>query len=578
MADIRKLIQTGPSRDSMRSAFPILNMVIDSANESLNTANEAKADSDYAVQTADTANTKSDSTQAQLDTIIIESGTSNAETLQARTDGSANTFNTLQARLNNSDTQLAEIAYTNVSAHTGTDSEKLNSFLSAHAGKTVRIPRGSYAIDTTVVVPAETEVIAEGVLFSSSSHITILELNSGVKLSGVEIQGAGNSVADTGGVGIHLSGVDANNYASDVKISNCNIHDIGFRGILVEFAENVLVEKNQIANIGYAAISGLSVNEMKVSKNKITNVSPGSSGNAYGVVFSRRTTDTTSVYPNSENCLAENNIIKDITIWEALDTHAGINIVFSKNTIRNCKVGVAIVTDGNGNAPQKCKALNNDIIGIGTGEGIKVTGIDASNKSYLCEIIGNVLEECGEQTNNISGAILFNYTIGCVVASNILRNCYTNGVTIGIENTGFNVNGNTIIDTQDSTYSAATGINVRYSNNRGTINGNTLLRVNDALNTYTAEQGIRLSTSVGNYVSIGVNSNNYVIPMSGVDGAVVDYGSFSNASAKLFAGLGTPEAVITAPVGSIYLRRDGGVGTSFYVKESGVGNTGWVPK
>lgn len=43
-------------------------------------------------------------------------------------------------------------------------------------------------------------------------------------------------------------------------------------------------------------------------------------------------------------------------------------------------------------------------------------------------------------------------------------------------------------------------------------------------------------------------------------------------------GTGSPEGVKTAPVGSMYGRTDGGAGTSFYVKESGTGNTGWVAK
>lgn len=38
---------------------------------------------------------------------------------------------------------------------------------------------------------------------------------------------------------------------------------------------------------------------------------------------------------------------------------------------------------------------------------------------------------------------------------------------------------------------------------------------------------------------------------------------------------GTPEAALSANVGSMCSRRDGGAGTSFYVKESGTGNTGW---
>lgn len=44
------------------------------------------------------------------------------------------------------------------------------------------------------------------------------------------------------------------------------------------------------------------------------------------------------------------------------------------------------------------------------------------------------------------------------------------------------------------------------------------------------------------------------------------------------ANAGSPEGSITAPVGSIYMRTDGGAVTSFYVKESGSGNTGWVAK
>lgn len=41
---------------------------------------------------------------------------------------------------------------------------------------------------------------------------------------------------------------------------------------------------------------------------------------------------------------------------------------------------------------------------------------------------------------------------------------------------------------------------------------------------------------------------------------------------------GTPEAVQRADVGSQWARTDGGAGTSFYVKESGTGTTGWIAK
>jgi hypothetical protein len=45
-----------------------------------------------------------------------------------------------------------------------------------------------------------------------------------------------------------------------------------------------------------------------------------------------------------------------------------------------------------------------------------------------------------------------------------------------------------------------------------------------------------------------------------------------------YRGNGTPEGAVAAPVGSLYLRMDGGATTTLYVKESGTGNTGWVAK
>jgi hypothetical protein len=52
-----------------------------------------------------------------------------------------------------------------------------------------------------------------------------------------------------------------------------------------------------------------------------------------------------------------------------------------------------------------------------------------------------------------------------------------------------------------------------------------------------------------------------------------------NTNAKIYAGEGLPENVVTADRGSIFLRTNGGPGYTFYVKESNDGtNTGWVSK
>ena len=54
--------------------------------------------------------------------------------------------------------------------------------------------------------------------------------------------------------------------------------------------------------------------------------------------------------------------------------------------------------------------------------------------------------------------------------------------------------------------------------------------------------------------------------------------NLSASGPTISAGAGTPESVIIAPVGSLFLRSDGGTGTTLYVKETGSGNTGWVAK
>ena len=49
----------------------------------------------------------------------------------------------------------------------------------------------------------------------------------------------------------------------------------------------------------------------------------------------------------------------------------------------------------------------------------------------------------------------------------------------------------------------------------------------------------------------------------------------STALALIYSGTNTPEGAVTAPVGSLFLRTNGGSGSTLYVKESGTGNTGW---
>lgn len=62
--------------------------------------------------------------------------------------------------------------------------------------------------------------------------------------------------------------------------------------------------------------------------------------------------------------------------------------------------------------------------------------------------------------------------------------------------------------------------------------------------------------------------------LRGLFASVIALGSESGPT--MSAGTGSPEGVVTAPIGSTYSRTDGGTNTATYRKESGAGNTGWV--
>lgn len=49
-------------------------------------------------------------------------------------------------------------------------------------------------------------------------------------------------------------------------------------------------------------------------------------------------------------------------------------------------------------------------------------------------------------------------------------------------------------------------------------------------------------------------------------------------NSRVMQGSGSPEGVVTAPVGALYTDSAGGAGTTLYVKESNTDNTGWIAK
>jgi len=93
-----------------------------------------------------------------------------------------------------------------------------------------------------------------------------------------------------------------------------------------------------------------------------------------------------------------------------------------------------------------------------------------------------------------------------------------------------------------------------------------------------ATTGANLGTNSG---TTSVRGNQVLIANAAGSKSVAVSGSalaFDSTGPTVSSGAGSPEGVVTAPKGSMYLRNDGGASTSLYIKESGSGNTGWAAK
>jgi hypothetical protein len=99
-----------------------------------------------------------------------------------------------------------------------------------------------------------------------------------------------------------------------------------------------------------------------------------------------------------------------------------------------------------------------------------------------------------------------------------------------------------------------------------------------------SDGAISVSTATTNWDNAGAYARVYKLTLTGSvvstteDHRAGPFGVHGFGPGVVLRGAGTPEGVVTAPVGVMFQRSDGGAGTSLYVKESGAGNTGWASK
>lgn len=406
------------------------------------------------------------------------------------------------------------------------DTAAFNSAVSAmSAGETLYIPAtpNGYKLTDSVNISKAMRIVSNGAKLTQTgtSKKGLYITASNVSVNGLYLAGRQFATATATEHAIHAKGTDGTAPITNVEVRDCRIENWGFYGILLEYVTDFEVARNRVKDVSYGGIVGLSVIHGVIGQNRVANITPGSGGNAYGIAVSRNTTDSLTTDPHAEDITIIGNEVRDIPIWEGLDTHAGIRIAFIGNTIYNTKYGIAL---GAANmltgsvptwAPKGCSVIGNTLdSGVTDGSrqaGINFTGAlgSAGSPTDLATgtIIGNSITGHGDIGSYHSAGLYIAGTQGVTVQGNELFRCSSHGINVYQDDYGFNVSGNTVVDPWNNAQGDALGLHISTHYNTGYIGGNSWVRGSLAGKTYMLTTGVRIDGSTGCDVTVGTNYN-----------------------------------------------------------------------
>jgi hypothetical protein len=264
-------------------------------------------------------------------------------------------------------------------------------------------------------------------------------------------------------------------------------------------------------------------------------------------------------------------------------------------------------------------------VGFARGSGVNLqANLDNLNiSSYFCVIDSNTISDYGQdgaapgialtgsQNNMIANNVMHTSTGGIgvslqaysttagkaetsrnVVVGNRIRRDNNSGTVIGIKITGSDANAfdGTPLGADDNHIigNSISGmvLSVQLTNNakRNSVAGNIFDTTRSIQETAESAIGNMIGANVFGVAAAGRNLEmDYSMPYfrPGTNIMLKGAGYYKllwEPTQGIMTGTGDPNGVVTAMIGSIYLRRDGGAGSTLYVKESGSSNTGWSAK
>jgi hypothetical protein len=382
----------------------------------------------------------------------------------------------------------------------------------------------------------------------------------------IRIYGSNNGIVsncfiDTAFLGVFVGDVSITQ-SNKILITNNTISNIGLNGIGVNtFGSKIDILGNSIYQSGTlsslvsvgSGIEFRSATNSVIGSNNLDELQYGAAGACDGIRLEYGTPEPSNPSGQQvQNVSVVNNVISNFSgfgIRGQMILNCSItgNSFYSSNATH--EVGLVLLGDDTNSVTSSYNTVSGNTFFVqgvvSSVEGIRLQG-DTTQKVIFNNINGNTFQ-------GYRNGISFSNADNNSASNNVISNSSSHGIA-HISGSSNLISGNVSTNNTDSGIEILAGSNI-------------VINMNNCNN--NSAYGIVLAPGASNcFVNWNITQNN----------TTANYANNGGTAISTSFGTGTPEASVTASVGSQFLRTNGGGSTTLYIKESGTGNTGWVGK
>ncbi len=222
----------------------------------------------------------------------------------------------------------------------------------AASGSTLDLSGCTYAAGATIKKPL---TLIGAKVYVPANQRGFIVTASDVTLDSLVITGAQATTYSWNEVGVLTTGS-----ISNLVVRNSTIRTFGNAGIWVGPSTNSRITGTTIEDAVYAGIMVISASGGRVDGNVIRRIGvKGSStkgGNAYGIAVSNEGGAV------STDVVVDGNRVETVPTWHGLDTHAGVRISFTNNTVSGAPRALFITSDSYGRYATSVTATGNSFL------------------------------------------------------------------------------------------------------------------------------------------------------------------------------------------------------------------------